>query len=137
MGSVVEFLDAFKRLLSRRGWRSSPTPWAVVESWESWVVKFEEGYDWSFDEYMNDCACRGLLEAAFSDSEMKGFPEQLDAMKERVHEADKRVKALFLPGVEIGSPEWPWWLRGVLRNGIGAYAEDMKRGFGIDIAAEL
>jgi hypothetical protein len=64
---------------------------------------------------------------------MEPFPDQVRAMKDRVFAADDRLRRLFIPGVHIGYPNWEWWERGVLCNGIGDYAEDMKRSWGIDL----
>jgi len=133
-GPVHDFLEAFDGLVIRGGWRSGRTPWSVVEEWEGLVRQFEEGYDWTEYEYRNDCECRSILEKALYAPEMDPFPEQIRGMRERVFAADERVRALFLPGVQIGSPNWDWWLRGVLSNGQGQYAEDMKRGYGIDLS---
>jgi hypothetical protein len=41
------------------------------------------------------------------------------------------MRRLFLPGVEIAGEGRPWWLRGVLANGVDEYAEDMRRDHGI------
>lgn len=131
-GPIFEFLKAFDELIRNNGWRAG-TPWSVVEEWESLVTDFEEGYHWNEYEYRNDCHCRKMLEKALYAPELDPFPEQIRAMRERVFDADDRLRALFIPGVQIGPPDWNWWLRGVLSNGIGDYAENMKRSYGIDL----
>jgi hypothetical protein len=132
--SVIEFLRTFEEFLGRNGRERGGTPWAFVEGWESLVDTFEDGYDWSYDEYLNDVSNRGLLEKAFNDERLKVFEPQIEAMRERVTQADARLKKLFLPGVEIGGTAgWSWWERGVLANGVGEYAEDLKRRFDIEL----
>jgi hypothetical protein len=124
-GPVFEFLKAFDELTGRR-------PWSLVEEWEHFVAECEQGYHWNEYEYRNDGHCRAILEKTLFAPEMEPFPEQIRAMKERVFDADERLRALFIPGVQIGYSNWDWWKRGVLRNGVGEYAEDMRQN-GIDL----
>lgn len=132
--SIAEFLKDFDEFLGRIGWQTGVTPWSYVEQWESWVDDFEEGYDWSYDEYRNDVHCRQVLERAFNEDRLNiSGPQILEAMRERVELADNRLRELFLPGVEIGGDGWPWWNRGVLSNGVGEYAKDMKQRFDIEL----
>lgn len=125
-GPIFEFLKAFHELVGRR-------PWGVVEAWENLVAECEEGYHQNEYEYRYDCRSRESLEKGMYAPEMNPFPEQIQAMKERVFKADDQLRALFIPGVQIGYSTWEWWERGVLRNGIGEYAEDMKRNYGVDL----
>lgn len=130
-GTVAEFLAAYAGL-----WGSTVletgTPWADVEAWENLVTDFEDAYHQNTDEHQWDCECRQTLEKVMHAPELDPFPEQMHALRERVYAADERLRRLFIPGVRIGPPGWPWWRRGVLRNGTGEYAEDMATYYGID-----
>lgn len=130
-GHVYEFLQAFNGLTSD----SAGTPWSFVENWEDFVAECEEGFWQDECEYKNDSHCRETLEKTLYAPEMEPFPEQVRAMKERVFAADERLRALFMPGVQIGYSNWNWWERGVLRYAADDYADYVKRSWGIELAS--
>ena len=130
---VRSFLEAFDDFVRRSGWKLRASPWGYVESWENFVAECQEGYDWEYDEYLNDAFSRTLLERLFQDQEMARFEPILSAMKQRVLEADTALRSSFLPNVNIGGEASPWWARGVLARGGQNYTEDIKSGFGIEI----
>jgi hypothetical protein len=131
-GTVAEFLKAYAGLWGSTVLKSG-TPWSRVEAWENLVADCEEGYEQNTDELHWDGQCRLSLEKAMSAPELDAFPEQMQALRERVLAADERLRLLFLPGVQIGHSGWEWWRRGVLRNGAGEYADDMLNYYGIDL----
>jgi hypothetical protein len=132
MMTTKEFLQAFEEFLGRNGRPTSLSPWAVVEQWESLVDRAAEGYRWGLYEFDNYLSIRDLLEKAFRDDRLGCFV-QIDLMRERVEKADVRLKAMFMPGVEIGGADEPWWHRGVLSNAGDEYRDDMKRLHDIEV----
>jgi hypothetical protein len=56
---------------------------------------------------------RYLLSKAFDDERLGRFA-QISSVRQRVTDADGRLKGAVLPDVEIGGADKPWWRRGVL-----------------------
>jgi len=130
--NTIDFLQAFKEFLGRNGWPTDQSPWSIVERWESLVDQVAEGYHWGLYEFANDLSVRDLLEKAFNDDQLRRF-DQIEAMRKRVKNADDRLKASFLPGVQIGNIDAPWWHRGVLAAAGEEYLDDVGRLYGIEI----
>ena len=126
-----DFLRAFKEFLRRNDWPADQSPWTIVEQWESVVDQVGEDYRWGFYEFTNDLSVRDLLEKAFRDDRLSRFA-QIDIMRQRVGNADVRLKNTFMPGVEIGA-EAHWWRRGILASAGDEYRDDMERLHGIEI----
>jgi hypothetical protein len=127
-----DFIQTFEEFLGRNGWPSEQSAWSVVGRWESLVKKASAGYHWGYYEFTNELGVRDLLERAFNEDTLKDS-DQVAAMRERVGQADAGLRELFLPNIEIGRSEQPWWRRGVLARAGDEYAEDISRLYGIDI----
>ena len=130
--STFDFLQRFEEFLGRNGWPTNQSPWSIVEEWEALVQEAEVGYNWDYSEYSNDLGVRDLLAKALEDNTLKQY-QQVPAMAERVARADARFKDLLLPNVELGSPERPWWHRGVLAHAGDEYVNDIRNLFGIEV----
>ena len=130
--TTADFLQSFKEFLGRYGWPTDQSPWTIVEQWESLVDQAAEGYHWGLYEFANDLSVRDLLEKAFHDDQFGRF-SQIGIMRQRVESADIRLRSMFLPGIEIGGADAPWWHRGVLAAAGDDYLDDVKRLHGIEI----
>ena len=130
--TTKDFLQTFTEFLGRHGWPTDQSPWTIVEQWESFVDQVAEGYHWGLYELTNDLSVRDLLENALHDAQLGRF-EQIDIMRQRVENADMGLKDMFLPGVEIGGADAPWWRRGVLATAGDEYLDDVRRLHGIEI----
>lgn len=130
--TTADFLQTFKEFLGRYGWPTDQSPWTIVEQWESLVDQAAEGYHWGLYEFANDLSVRDLLEKAFHDDQLGRF-SQIGIMRQRVESADIRLRSMFLPGIEIGGADAPWWHRGVLATAGDEYLDDVKRLHGIEI----
>jgi hypothetical protein len=128
------FLAAFEEFLGRNGWPATTSPWHIVEQWKTLVDQAAAGtYQGGFDEYSNELTIRDLLAKALEDPLLKRYAA-MATVRDRVREADSRLKKAFLSEVEIGGAlEDSWWRRGVLAKAGSAYVEDMARIFGISI----
>lgn len=130
--STNDFLQAFQEFLGRHGWPTDQSPWAIVEQWESLVDQAAAGYNSGFYEFTNDLSVRDLLAEALNDKRLGRF-DQINTMRQRVEDADARLKEAFLPDVEIGTAGKPWWHRGVLASAGDEYVGDVRRLYGIEI----
>jgi hypothetical protein len=127
-----EFIRSLEDFLRRVGWPTGRSPWDFVEEWESLIDQVAAGYGWGMYEFTNELSVRDLLAKAFDDQQLRNFG-QINSMRQRVEAADARLKESFLPEIEIGSADQPWWRRGVLARAGDEYADDVKRTYGIDI----
>ncbi len=130
--TAIEFLQRFEEFLGRNGWPTGQSPWTIVEQWESLVDQAAGGYQWGYYEFTNELGVRDLLGKAFEDDTLQGY-DQLAAMRERVEDADARLRALLLADAMFGGEGKPWWRRGVLATAGDDYVDDVKRLFGIDL----
>jgi hypothetical protein len=130
--TTAEFLQTFKEFLGRYGWPTDQSPWTIVEQWESLVDQAGVGYHWGLYEFANDLSVRDLLEKAFHDDQLGRF-SQIGMMRQRVESADIRLRSMFLPDIEIGGADAPWWHRGVLATAGDEYLDDVERLHGIEI----
>lgn len=130
--SSTDFLQSFEEFLGRNGWPTEESPWTIVERWESLVAQATSGYRWGFYEFTNELGARDLLAKAFDDEVLNRY-DLINTMRERVADADARLRTVLLPGVEIGGTDKPWWRRVVLARAGDEYAEDVKRLYGIEL----
>lgn len=126
------YVARFREILRDMAWPATTTPAALLDRWIATVAAAEEGYQWTIDEYLNELAARDVLEAVFSDAALASEPE-VEELRARVADADDRLRAIIQDNVEIGSPEQPWWRRGVLRHAGADYVEDLERIYGIRV----
>ncbi|HVF03490.1 MAG TPA: hypothetical protein VNA20_01500 [Frankiaceae bacterium] len=128
-----DFLTAFRDFAVGRGLPARTTPWSLVGTWESFVDQVVEGYDWYIEEYENEIGVRRLLEDVLHDAALGAFEQVTTTMTERVAAADEQFRAALLPGVAVGSPDEPWWLRGVPARAGERFATDLKTMYGIEV----
>jgi hypothetical protein len=130
--SSTDFLQSFEEFLGRNGWPTDESPWTAVERWESLVEQATAGYRWGFYEFTNELGVRDLLAKAFDDERLSRY-DLINMMRERVADADDRLRKALLIGVEIGGADKPWWRRYVLARAGEEYADDVKRLYGIEL----
>jgi hypothetical protein len=81
--------DRIRQYLRRRGCAPSIVKGGLdglLEHWDSLVQAVEEGYDLTFDDYLNDMDLRDILEGALevaSQDERKKAEDRLPALDER------------------------------------------------------
>jgi hypothetical protein len=126
-----DFLLRFKEFLDRNEWRSTSSPWDLIERWEQFVDGCSVCYQWGYYEFDNDVRVRTSLERVLSDPELARYP-QLQEMRTRAEEADNRFRDL-LAEAKIRSEQDPWWLRAVLARAGVEYSDDMKSMYNIDV----
>jgi hypothetical protein len=126
-----EFLLSFKEFLGKNGWQVTDTPWDVIERWEQFVDACSSCYQWGIYEFDDEVRVRTLLDRAFSDPQLIGYP-QITEMRERVTQADARFRNL-LSDQTIRDERKSWWLRAVLARAGDEYRDDAKRVYSIDV----
>jgi hypothetical protein len=128
-----DFASEFSNFLERNGRRPTRSAADLVAEWEDLISEVETGYPSMEAEYTNDLSVRDLLDRAMRDERLVAFEAQMAAIRLRVSTVDDRLRAQFLPGVEIGTDRDPWWRRGVLSDAGREYIKDIKKVYGIDI----
>lgn len=64
----------------------------LIDHWDSLVQAVEEGYDLTFDDYLNDMDLRDVLEGALE----AATPEQRQAVEKRIASLDQRFNELTI-----------------------------------------
>jgi hypothetical protein len=127
----TEFILSFKEFLGRNGWEVANAPRDVIERWEQFVHACSSYYQWGLYEFGDEVRIRTLLDRAFSDPQLTGYP-QIEKMRQRVTQADARFRSL-LHDQSIRDERSLWWLRAVLARAGDEYRDDVKRIHAIDV----
>jgi hypothetical protein len=135
MADSSEFLERFEERVGASGWRTLPSPSALVDQWRNFVETCAEGYASTIYEYENERSVRDLLETLIHDSTLRRYPE-LESLRDAVNEIDRRFRAECREDAAIGRADAPWWQRCVPRSVQGEFAEDLKSMFGITTATD-
>jgi hypothetical protein len=107
-------------------------PSQLIKEWAKRVTNLKaNGYHDVLAEYDNDLSVRGYIERILTSHELIGY-EEFHAFKMQVQELDEVLKELFIPNVQRPG-KLDWWEAGILRNGGGDYAEEIKEFYGISI----
>jgi hypothetical protein len=122
-------LEAFAR---ERRWRTGGSMNRLVDPWARLVTHIEAGYTMDWTELINDLTGRDRIEEVLTAGRFAGFDEP-KVFVPRIQEIDDRLRAQFIPGVEVGGSSWPWWQRGILRRAGPEYVNEVKRLFGVDV----
>lgn len=121
-----DFLKRFVELVSASGWRAVAGPSQLIERWDEFVARCEEGYDETIYEYENDRAVRDLLESVLTDPFLQQY-KAIPVLRQSVDAADARFRATCRNDVQIGRTTDPWWRRCVPTKASGEFAEDLTR----------
>ena len=85
-------------------------------------------------EYDNDLAIRGHIEKILRSWEpVNDMRSAFENFQIEIDRIDKRLKALFIDEKRTHIDKW--WLAGILKNGSGDYANDIKSDCGIVLSA--
>ena len=131
-----DFGRRFKSLLEKAGLGNKYSgPSEMVQQWDKIVTNLEEsGYDDFLVEYDNDLAIRGHIEKILRSWEpVNDMRSAFENFQIEIDRIDKRLKALFIDEKRTHIDKW--WLAGILKNGSGDYANDIKSDCGIVLSA--
>jgi hypothetical protein len=125
-------LSVFDELIPERLRSRYKGPSTLLDAWESLVEESSDGYGFGLDEFRNDLWVRDFIERLAMDHRVVDDPVR-NEFRAAVDAVDARFKSLLQPDVHIGSPDAPWWWRGVLRYADEEYADDVRRGYGVEV----
>ena len=123
---------ALREFLTARSRPSDLSLDDLAEWWERNVDVFCGCYQFGWDEYVNDCAIRRLLDELLLHPVLRQAPRMPD-IRARVLNSDARLARAFIAGVEIGDHRDPWWRRGMLAHAGQEYARDALQLFDVRV----
>ena len=128
--------DAIRRFLSERGCPDDVVEAGLeglVSGWEHTVGQVASGYPLGLDDYLNDLDGRQLLDEALDLAPWAAGA----ALRQRVSEADTRMKSVVVPASEClwgaavaeaegWTPEHEWWYFRLPRSPGAVLREDLE-----------
>jgi len=126
-----DFLSEVAKVFSKRKIRYNSLQ-ELASGWQTLVNDLAaDGYSDYLVEYDNDLSIRYQIEEVLSEKQLEVFPE-FKAFQSHIEQIDNHLKDLFLPNVKRTEAA-VWWCQGILKNGTGDYANDVKEVYGIDL----
>jgi hypothetical protein len=127
------YLDRAEEILQNHGWPGIRSPALLIEMWEQFVEACEKSYAWGLEEFDEDVAVRGAIEALLTDELLQNVPEFSEVVVVMKY-LDKRLRAVIQDDI-VRPDKANWWERLVLRYASEAYALGIRQahGFQVDI----
>jgi hypothetical protein len=123
------FVETFREVTGPRGRLELPT--GLVEAWEQAVEFVARGYDFGYDEYINDIGVRDTIERVLTDGRLRDFP-QMAWIRDSVRATDDRFRGLLQLDRELSSPvPLPWWHRHPPRYAEAELVQDLRSRHGL------
>lgn len=104
----------------------------MEREWKKFVDRIKSnGYDDYLVEFDNDISVRDKIEKVLSVCELEPMKE-FQSFRAHINEIDEDLKSCFMSAQKRTDGRY-WWRQGILINGSGDYADDIKQLYKIDI----
>ena len=125
------YLERAEEILQKHGWSGLRSPALLVEMWEQFIEACEAGYAWGLEEFDEDVAVRGAIEALLNDDTLQSIPEFSEVVIVMDY-LDKRLRTIIRNDV-VRPDKVNWWESLVLRYASQAYALGIQAAHGFDV----